>query len=166
MGPRPYGKADLMEHVVLESTGKHLYGLGSRVKDYITSRPRRKSRHVADNIFKCIFSKEKLSILILVLVWFVVKGPVDNKPALVWVIVWCQMGYKSLPEQSWLISLMHIYLSAHIKLLIVAVLWKKVMPGTSCIQIFQLLSINSEKWVLLLHRQLVRTQVCITCGCC
>ena len=29
---------------------------------------------------------------------FVLKGPIDNKPALIQVMAWCQTGNKPLPE--------------------------------------------------------------------
>ena len=36
----------------------------------------------ADDIFKCIFTNEKLRILIRISLEFVPKGPLDNNPAL------------------------------------------------------------------------------------
>ena len=38
---------------------------------------------LADDIFECIFLKEKFCILIKFSLKFVPKGPIDNKPALV-----------------------------------------------------------------------------------
>ena len=40
-------------------------------------------RHFADDIFRCIFVNEKISILIKNSSKFVSKGPIGNKPALV-----------------------------------------------------------------------------------
>ena len=40
-------------------------------------------RHVADDIFRCIFMNEKFYILIKISLKFVPKGPIDNNPALV-----------------------------------------------------------------------------------
>ena len=40
-------------------------------------------RHVANDIFKCIFVNEKFCILIEISLSFVPKGPIDNNPALV-----------------------------------------------------------------------------------
>ena len=37
----------------------------------------------ADNIFKCIFLNENVSILIKILLKFVHKGPINNIPAMV-----------------------------------------------------------------------------------
>ena len=39
-------------------------------------------RHLADDIFRCIFANEKFCILIKISLKFVPKGPIDNNPAL------------------------------------------------------------------------------------
>ena len=44
---------------------------------------RKNGHHVADDIFKCIFLKEKVSIWRKISVKFVPMGPIDNKSALV-----------------------------------------------------------------------------------
>ena len=49
-------------------------------------------------IFKCIFMNEKFCVLIWISLKFVPKGPVDNKPALVYVIAWHRTGTKPLPQ--------------------------------------------------------------------
>ena len=54
-----------------------------------SSCPGQSGRHFADDIFKYIFVKEKLSILIRISLKFVTTGPIDNKPALVQIMVWC-----------------------------------------------------------------------------
>ena len=51
----------------------------------------------ADDIFKCIFWNENYRILIQILLKFVPKGPIDNKSALVQVMVWRRIGDKPLP---------------------------------------------------------------------
>ena len=40
-------------------------------------------RHFTDDIFRCIFVNEKFCILIKIPLKFVLKGPIDNDPALV-----------------------------------------------------------------------------------
>ena len=44
----------------------------------------------ADNIFKCIFLNENVSIWIKISLKFVPKGPINNTPALVQMIAWWQ----------------------------------------------------------------------------
>ena len=53
---------------------------------------------LADVIFKCIFLNEKFCSLICILLQFVSNGPMDNKPALVQVMVWRRTGERLLPE--------------------------------------------------------------------
>ena len=55
-------------------------------------------RHFADYIFKCILLNENDRISIRISLKFVLKGPIDNKSALVQVMAWCQAGDKPLPE--------------------------------------------------------------------
>ena len=45
--------------------------------------PGQNGRHVADDIFRCIFMNEKFCILIEISLKFIPKGPVDNNPSLV-----------------------------------------------------------------------------------
>ena len=44
------------------------------------------------------FIKEKFCILIWISLEFVPKGPIHYKSTLVWVLAWCQIGDKPLPE--------------------------------------------------------------------
>ena len=44
--------------------------------------PEQNGRHFDDDVFRCIFVNEKLSILIKNLLKFVPKGPIDNNLAL------------------------------------------------------------------------------------
>ena len=53
---------------------------------------------LADNIYKCIFLNEIDRIPIPILLKFVPRNPIDNKPALVQVKVWRRTGDKPLPE--------------------------------------------------------------------
>ena len=52
-------------------------------RGFNTLRPRQNGRHLADNIFKCIFLNENVWIPIEISLKFVPKGPIDNIPALV-----------------------------------------------------------------------------------
>ena len=60
--------------------------------------PRRNGRHVPDEIFKCIFLNENIRISMKISLKFIPKGPIDNIPALVQIMVWCRPGHKSLSE--------------------------------------------------------------------
>ena len=53
---------------------------------------------LADDIFKCIFVNEKDKIAIQISLKLVPRGPIENKPALVQVMVWRRAGDKPLPE--------------------------------------------------------------------
>ena len=61
-------------------------------------RPRPNRRHVADDIFKCIFLNENVWIPIKISLKFVPKGPINNIPALVQIMAWCHSGDKPLSE--------------------------------------------------------------------
>ena len=51
-----------------------------------------------DDIFKCIFLNENVSILLKISLKFVSKGSVNNIPALVQIMAWHQPGDKPLSE--------------------------------------------------------------------
>ena len=53
---------------------------------------------LANDIFKCILWNENDRILLHVSLRLVCKSPVDNKPALVQVMAWRQIGDKPLPD--------------------------------------------------------------------
>ena len=53
---------------------------------------------LANDIFKCIFLYEKDKIPIQISLKLVPRGRIDNKPALVQVMVWRRTGDKPLPE--------------------------------------------------------------------
>ena len=53
---------------------------------------------LADDIFKCIFLNENLSISIQISLKFVPKGPINNIPALVQIMAWRRPGDKPLSE--------------------------------------------------------------------
>ena len=54
--------------------------------------------NLADDIFKCIFLNENVSILIQISLKFVPECPIDNKSALVQVMAWRRTGDKPLSE--------------------------------------------------------------------
>ena len=63
-----------------------------------TLRPRQNGRHFADDIFKCIFLHENVSIAIKISLKFVPKGPINNIPALVQPMDWRRPGDKPSSE--------------------------------------------------------------------
>ena len=69
-----------------------------------SSLPRQNGCHFADNLFICIFVNEKFCILITISLKFVPKGPIDNIPALVQIMVWRRIGGKPLSEPMLTIS--------------------------------------------------------------
>ena len=52
---------------------------------------------LADNNFNCIFLNENDGIPIQIPLKYVPRSEIDNNPALVQVMAWCQTGNKSLP---------------------------------------------------------------------
>ena len=69
-----------------------------------TLRPRQNGRHVADDIFKCIFLNENVWIPIKISLKFVPKDLINNIPALVQIMAWRRPGDKPLSE-SMMVSL-------------------------------------------------------------
>ena len=67
-------------------------------KNVNTLRPRQTGRHFADDIFKCIFLNENVWIPIKISLKFIPKGPINNNPALVQIMVWRRPGAKPLSE--------------------------------------------------------------------
>ena len=63
-----------------------------------TMRPRPNVRHYADNTFKCIFSREKVEILINISLKYVPMVLIDNILSLVQIMAWRQPGDKPLSE--------------------------------------------------------------------
>ena len=65
---------------------------------FLNSPPRGKNcRHFADDTFKCVLMNKNICI-IRILLKYVPKGPIDNRPALVQVRAWRWSGDKPLPE--------------------------------------------------------------------
>ena len=60
--------------------------------------PRQNDRHFPDDIFKCIFSNEIILISIKISLKFVLKGPINNIPALVQMVAGRRPGDKPLSE--------------------------------------------------------------------
>ena len=53
--------------------------------------------HFAIDVFKCLLFNENLRILIKDFTGLFPKGPIDNNPALVWIMDWCWTGTKNTP---------------------------------------------------------------------
>ena len=73
-----------------------------------TLRMRQNGRHFPDNIFKCIFLKEDVWILIMILLKFVPNVQINNIPALVQIMAWRRPGDKPLSEPMIFSLLMHL----------------------------------------------------------
>ena len=58
--------------------------------------------------FKCIFLNENIWIPIKISLKFVLKGPINDIPAMVQIIAWRQWGGKPLSEQMMVTLLTHI----------------------------------------------------------
>ena len=76
-----------------------------------TLRLRQKGRHFADDTFKRIFVNENVRIPIEISLKFVPKGPIDNIPALVWIMAWRRPGDKSLSEPMMVKLQTHIWVT-------------------------------------------------------
>ena len=70
--------------------------------------PTQNCRYFPDGIFKCIFSNENDWISIKISPKFVLKGPINNIPALVQIMAWRLSGDKPLFGPMIVNSLMHI----------------------------------------------------------
>ena len=73
-----------------------------------TLRPRQNGRHLADDMFKCIFLNENVWIPIEISLKFVPKGSINNNPSLFQIMAWCRPGDKPLSEPMMVSSLTHI----------------------------------------------------------
>ena len=65
--------------------------------EHMVQGQRQNGGHFPD-IFKCIFMNENFFISFQISLKFVLKGPIDNKSALVQVMAWCRTGDKPLSE--------------------------------------------------------------------
>ena len=77
---------------------RHMLSLVNRAQWVNTLRPGQDGRHFPDDIFKYIFLNENDRIPIQILLKFVIKGPINNIPALVQVMAWHRTGDKPLSE--------------------------------------------------------------------
>ena len=73
-----------------------------------TLRPRQDGCQFPDDIFKCIFLNENISISIAISLKFVPKGPINNIAALVQIMAWRWLGDKPLSETMMASLLTHI----------------------------------------------------------
>ena len=63
-----------------------------------TMRLRQNGRHFLDDIFKCIFLNANVWISVKISLKFVLRGQINNIPALVQMIAWRRPGDKTLCE--------------------------------------------------------------------
>ena len=73
-----------------------------------TLRPKQDGRLFPDDIFKCIFFNEYVSIFIRISLTFVPKAPINNIPAWVQIMAWRRSGDKPLSEPMMVSLVMHI----------------------------------------------------------
>ena len=92
-----------VSNVMFNSLAPGKYGNG-----FNTLRPRQNGRHFPDDIFKCIFLKENILILITFSLKFVLRGPINNIPILVPIMAWRRPGDKPLSEPMMASLLTHI----------------------------------------------------------
>ena len=81
-----------------QSNVMYLQSVGGHTECVNSSLPGQNGRHFADDIFRRIFVNEKVCILIKFSLKFVPNGPIDNDPALVWIMAWRRIGDKPLSE--------------------------------------------------------------------
>ena len=68
------------------------------ISSFNASRPRQDGPYFPDDIFKCIFLNENVSIAIKMSLKFIPMGPINNIPALVQIMPWRRPGDKPLSE--------------------------------------------------------------------
>ena len=99
-------------YLTTRKTTKHgpcAYFLGPLYQvSFNTLRPRQNGQHFPDVIFKCIFLNENVWILIKISLKFLLKGPINNIPALVQIKAWRWPGDKPLSEPMMASLLTHI----------------------------------------------------------
>ena len=76
-----------------------------------TLRPRQDRRHLADDIFTCIFFNENCCILIKFSLKYVRNGPIDNNSALIQIMACRLSGDKPLSEPMMISLTTHIYVT-------------------------------------------------------
>ena len=80
-------------------------------KQFNILRPRKNSRHFANEILKYIFLYENIWILIKIPLRYVHTGPINNIPTLVQIMAWCWSSDKTLSEPMTVSLLMHIFIT-------------------------------------------------------
>ena len=70
-------------------------------------KPRWNRCHFADDILKCIFWKENVSVSIKTSLKLIPKHPINSIPTLVQIMAWRRLGDKPLSEATMIILLMH-----------------------------------------------------------
>ena len=73
-----------------------------------TVRLRQNGHHLPDDIFKCIFLNENVSVSIKISLKFVPKGPINDITALIQIMAWRCQGKKPLSEPIMVSLLTHI----------------------------------------------------------
>ena len=68
------------------------------IRSFNPLRPRQNGRHFADDIFRCIFLNENVWVPTKISLKFVLKGPINNIPAMVQIMAWRRPGDKPLSE--------------------------------------------------------------------
>ena len=72
---------------------------GEQRRNFMAHRGRNKMAAIfPDDIFKCILLNGNVWILIKISLKFVPEGPINNIPALILIMAWCQSGNKPLSE--------------------------------------------------------------------
>ena len=128
-----------------------------------TLRPRQNGRHFADDIFKCILLNENAWIPNKISLKFVLKGLINNIPALVRIMAWRHPGDKPLPDPMMVSLLTHICVTRPQWVNLLDSLFQRIgckrMPAVpqmvSCIrQIFHVsMYITIESWEILRYSQ-------------
>ena len=103
-----------------------------------TLRPRQNGRQFPDDIFKCIFFSENISLSIEISLKFVPKGRIKNIPALVPTMAWHRPGDKPLSEPMMASLLMHIRVTPPDCVMIV-ILWGSIQYNDTALLIKGLL---------------------------
>ena len=92
----------------MSSAFKRILSLPANVNSSVrysinTLRPRRNGQHFAHDIFKRVLFHENVWISIRISLKFVTKGPINNIPALVQIMVWRRSATSHYLNQWWLV---------------------------------------------------------------
>ena len=89
-----------------------------------TLRPRQHGRHLADDMFRCIFFNENVWNLLKISLMFVPKGRMNNISALVQIMAWRRPGVKPLSE--------HMIVSLLTNICVTRPQWVKSLFSLAC----------------------------------